>query len=101
VTTPLEAARQIAGREPLDSYGEVRFCMHCQATRVSPYDFQPVTDHLDWCPWLMLPQIVAALEAAEALVGNHIPWSERMSYGVSTADPDWKALAAALQGVVP
>jgi hypothetical protein len=49
--TPLDAARQIRAIEPL----ELDTCVYCGGGR----------PHAPDCPWLALPQIVAALEAAE------------------------------------
>lgn len=66
----LEAAKALAGREPLTAYGEVSSCIHCRAVRISPYDFQPVTEHLSWCPWLQTPQIVAALEILQEIANG-------------------------------
>ncbi len=92
--TLLDAARQIAGREPLSAYGEVSSCLYCQAVRVSPYEFQPVTEHLGWCPWLLMPRIVAALEAADelsALVLHKRGW-QYPSYGPGVPDDEVSAL---------
>lgn len=62
--TPLEAAKALTDPEqngatymaatPDD--GDQRYCMACN---------RRVTDHAASCPWLAMPQIVAALEAAE------------------------------------
>lgn len=57
--TPLEAARRLAATDPMtrvrdDVYGTCDWC--------GDYD-----QHKADCPWLAMPQIVAALEAAEAV----------------------------------
>lgn len=64
----LDAAKALAAREPLEAYGEVYSCVYCRAVQISDKSFAPVTDHAPDCPWLQLPRIVAALEAAETFV---------------------------------
>ena len=64
--TPLEAARALAdaGFTPCEQDGWC-FCSFC-ASKVSEASGDDV-EHLTDCPWSVLPQIVAALEAAERL----------------------------------
>jgi hypothetical protein len=73
----LSAARAIAATEPLEEYGGVYSCVYCRACRHSNQAFAPVSQHADDCPWLAMPKIVAALEAAQAA-------SECLDEGVRT-----------------
>ena len=66
--TPLEAARRMLDLGPMSDssggeYGEV--CPFCEAGYYGPWGKSEFRDHPDDCPWLVMPQIVAALEAAE------------------------------------
>jgi hypothetical protein len=58
--TPLEAAKALAATDNLrhDTIDDVPHCNFCGQ------DYEHASD----CPWLAMPQIVAALEAAQALV---------------------------------
>jgi hypothetical protein len=57
--SPLEAAREILeGGASWDDY-----CPHCESTTWHHIGY--AEGHKLDCPWLLMPQIVAALEAAE------------------------------------
>jgi hypothetical protein len=57
--TPLEAAQKIAEKGPYTYDQGGLWCLFCDAESINP--------HASDCPWLMMPQIIAALEAAERL----------------------------------
>jgi hypothetical protein len=62
---PLEAARCLAeGATPDNDDG---FCVYCQR-RIVGTQWAKAVPHAPDCPWLALPAIVRALEAAERLV---------------------------------
>jgi hypothetical protein len=64
--TPLEAARKIAEISPDDeTYQGPYDCHFCAGTLMSQCSLFPVTGHKEDCPWLAMPQIVAALEELE------------------------------------
>lgn len=78
--TLLADARAIAETPNLDDQG---YCVYCP---------EIVADHSPGCPWLSMPQIVAALEAAERLV-EHDP-----AFVYADDRPAYDALKAALRG---
>lgn len=56
--SPLEAARRLAATDPfVDNERAGTFCVFCDAPKY----------HASDCPWLAMPKIVAALEAAERM----------------------------------
>ena len=59
----LDDARRLAGVWPTDRYDNCVFCYEIQRSD------EPT--HAPDCPWLAMPQIVAALEAAERLVESN------------------------------
>lgn len=62
--TPLEALRQIANGE--DGHPLVNGLQRCHWC----YEFVTTDPHLPDCPWLAMPQIVKALEAAEKVTAH-------------------------------
>ena len=64
--TLIEDARRIAAAgAPMSAHA---WCWFCHARLVGYFDFVNEQPHRPDCPWLSLPRIVAALEAAQALV---------------------------------
>ncbi len=72
----LDDAKQIAEIENLDDQG---YCMYCPTTAHREL-------HVPDCPWLAMPKIVAALEAADRLIDR----------GGDEDRAEWIALAEAL-----
>lgn len=60
--TPLEAAQDIMSHGP--PMIEDAWCGVCQRV-IHPLPGIDAGPHADSCPWLMMPQIIAALEAYE------------------------------------
>jgi hypothetical protein len=83
---PLEAARRLAFADP----SRDGICTECQT--MQEYDLEHerflTLVHRPTCPWLALPQIVAALEAAEAVL-----WAADAEMGadlkLSSVFPRW------------
>lgn len=84
--TPLEAARRIAAVGPQEYEG---ICCLCQRIIDGP----EATPHRDDCPWLRMPQIVAALEAAGRVIDGYDDGLDKGSMRTLV-----NALAAALKG---
>jgi hypothetical protein len=68
--TPLEAARKMMQQGPAFRYdNEYLTCVFCGAEieELPPTEYgypgHPAEPHEDDCPWLLMPQIVAALES--------------------------------------
>lgn len=85
--TPLDAARRLAATPPdkgQEGYGP-NICGYCEELAVSK--------HAPDCPWLAMPQIVEALEAASAVppVYDGYPDSRELDDAI-------EALRAALRG---
>lgn len=87
--TPIEAARRLAAAIP-------EHCPSCGAW------LRAGGEHAPDCPWLMMPRILAALEAGERVLSD-IGWPSPIydddDLGIS-ADTA-RALAAALHGAAP
>lgn len=58
----LDDARKIAAREPDGGYYIESCCLYCDR------NISGDNNHAPGCPWLNMPRIVAALEAAEAVL---------------------------------
>ncbi len=68
--TPLEAARLLAEEDILQFGDYATFCPACGGLRAFDAADKHIGYEHDGCPWLALPQIVAALEAATNLVNS-------------------------------
>lgn len=88
--TPLEAARRMDDpRDCPQEHGECWFC-GWNINRIG-------SDHAPDCPWLQMPRIVKALEAAERIVSR----SSRDGHVAYVEDEDMEMLEAALKGDEP
>jgi hypothetical protein len=114
--TPLEAARKILDEGPLlgqtsDDYRSWYTCVFCVAEQEWADDFPHKPD----CPWLAMPKIVAALEAAEAVLHNEMgspeqddgtcwfcmqgsPQMRDLSRANHADGCEWKALKVSMKG---
>lgn len=63
--SPLDDARRLAEADPMES--DSGCCVFCGRALYGPGD-----EHASDCPWLQMPNIVAALESA-ALKGDVVP----------------------------
>ena len=98
VATLLEAARWMAHNRPHE-VGEA--CWYCNGGW--PADFSAEDPPKVSCPWLALPRIVAALEAAERLAevfGSRPPRFKAMTDQDASEADALRALVAALRGEV-
>ncbi len=77
------------------------WCWFCRARLVGFESVVPDQPHNQDCPWLSLPRIVAALEAAQSLVDETtIPLDCVTCFrpnGGHTPDCPWQALAEAMR----
>ena len=98
----VEAAKEIASNDLVELSDYATTCYFCGGFVIGyGWDSRPADtvayqgyDHYADCPWLSLPRIVAALEAAERLVDNWGDGSE--VYTVYTDYPSYRALVSAL-----
>lgn len=93
--TLLEDARRLVKAGHRKSEGGHLYCVRCRAHLCSvpteECEEPDWEDHGPACPWLAMPRIVAALEAAEAVIAAH-------AYPPAAYD-EWQALVAALRGI--
>jgi len=88
----LEDARKLLPIHPLEEEGGARYCRVC-GEAIGGY---PEWDgHAPECPWLSMPKIIGALEAAERLIAESSP--DPMY--ITTFD-NWYRLKRALKGGV-
>jgi hypothetical protein len=94
--SPLDAARRLAGHSPVADFDVGYGCHVCEGPADIPIgDTDWRVDHKPDCPWLALPRIIAALEAAERVaeidaLGDQNGWVDQMAQAVDD-------LGAALQ----
>jgi hypothetical protein len=67
MTDVLDAARRLA-TPPVVQVAECLFCAYCGVCVCTCPDCPEHRPHASDCPWLAIPQIVAALESAALLV---------------------------------
>lgn len=83
--TPLEAARKIVADGP--RLIEDLWCALCQAPMYTR-SFVEATPHADWCPWIAMPKIVAALGVTERMA------SAIGDAGYPLTDEHWERIVA-------
>lgn len=108
--TPLEAAKALAETKIFNSSVRPSPCFACPFCAMPDGTSSGFGEmHHPSCPWLAMPQIVAALEAAQAIVWEEdrrgwLPWREMtlcLHMGEPCPDPpDPRALRAAIMGDV-
>lgn len=90
---PLEAARQLADPALGLCYGDVRG----DDARCGGCGIPEGVEHFESCPWRVQPQIVTALEAAQALADD----CEAANWGEPPGYVYVNALVVALKGETP
>lgn len=70
--TPLEATKRmrLIGVEECFDGDDLPICLFCEQQLTPDEEQEMATGHAEICPWTRMPRIVAALEAAEQLVGT-------------------------------
>lgn len=87
----LDDARRLSENDAYvySEYGD--YCHFCNGKAwEEPPDGSHHIEHAPDCPWLAMPKIVAALEAADALIAA-------MAYPPAAYD-EWQALVVAIRG---
>lgn len=91
----IEDAKRMLAEEPWSWFEDRAYCVYCNVHRCPNNNTnqcgirpEPVEEHKTDCPWLAMPRIVAALEAAQQMLDYlDIPFNE---YSAKySADDDW------------